>query len=65
MEQVDPIRARIDARIDDLDWGDSFAPLADALRAVLDILADPPVPSRMLIPVIREAIIDHLGVTHG
>jgi hypothetical protein len=60
---VDPIRAKLDVLAQ---WGDFVGPvseLVDALRAVLAILDDPPVPSRMLIPVIREAIFDHLGVT--
>lgn len=59
----DPIRARLDDA--DRRIGRSTVH-TDALRAVLDLLDDPPVPSRMLIVVLREAIHHHLlGVTDG
>lgn len=67
----DPIRALIDARIDDLDWGDSFAPLADALRAVLNLCAEAlPMPcgspTQALTPDrVLRVIAEHLGVTDG
>lgn len=61
----DPIRARFDSPFE-VDCRTSASPdqLRAALRAVLDILDDPPVPSRMLIPILRDAIVANLrGVT--